>query len=370
MEKRIKNIDIILPNRIGDTILSLPALICLKQLIQAYGADNLNISVYLLRDLAKILRPYNIFKIEQMNISNKVKSWLFPSNKAFFLCSTSETIGFHSKTSYGEVLNHKKYAKYHINMPYLCFYTMQKTFPTDLYGFLKDKFNLSVCSIRYFGICLELGYTVEQIKQTFNFSPEILTLEKDFSKQSSGMNYLVALLQGITKTAIPNLFLDLHDFEILKQVQHDDAELQRINYLVFCMEAAYGKITDTDRCWKEEYFYELAEYAHEKFGLNSVFIGVKKQIKIPRKPYFLDLRKKLSLAEIANLLSNSNGYIGNDTGPLHIANLIKKPSLGIYFREKSLYEYNPLFSQFNHPILNPQTPNEVFPLLNMILTDN
>ena len=42
------------------------------------------------------------------------------------------------------------------------------------------------------------------------------------------MNYLVALVRGIAKTVIPNLFRDLQDYEMLKQVQHDAVELRGI----------------------------------------------------------------------------------------------------------------------------------------------
>ena len=329
--KKLTQIDIILQNRIGDTILSLPAIICLKQLIQAYGPDNIDISAFLLCDLKKILEAYNICKIEQMNSWNKIKSWIFPSDKAFFLCTTSQTMGFHSKKSYGEIIKHKKYARFNVNMPYLYFPEIKNSFPENLFSFLREKFNLSTCSIRYFGICLELGYSVEQIKETFHFAPETLSLQKDFS-----------------------------NWDPLATIGSD--------YLVFCMEAAYGKKRDLDRCWQESCYYELAEFAFEKFGLSSVFIGINKKAAVPKKPYMIDLRKKLVLKDIAQLLRNSKAYVGNDTGPLHVANLMKTNSLAIYFRENSLFEYNPLFSQYNTSILNPTDAEELFPVLERILT--
>lgn len=323
-------IDIVLPHRIGDSIMSLPSLLCLKQLFESYdsadydGSPLRKITLFSSNDMTEAFQSLNIFDVKQMSINTKIKSWFSPADLAFFLYTSSKNMGFRSKISYGEVNPHKKYARYSINRPYLSLSPDIDGMPQNLISFLKDNFGLSNCSIRSFWICLDLGFSDRQIIDTFDLSPDSLNLSLDITLKPPLVN---------------------------------------INYLVFCMEAAYGKTKDTDRRWKEEYFYALAEKAHENYNLDSVFIGIDKSIPVPQNPYFIDLRSKLTMSSLIQVLKYSKGYVGNDTGPLHIANLLQKKSIGIYFRENSTWDYNPIFPHLNRVILKPDSPEEVFEAL-------
>ena len=115
-------------------------------------------------------------------------------------------MGFRSKISYGQVNPNKKFAGYSVNRPYLSFPPDFGGMPENLIQFLKNKYGLSSCSIRSFWFCLDLGYSAEQIIDGFNFSPDSLDLS-----------------------------LDIADWK---------PPFQDENYLVFCMEAAYGKTRD------------------------------------------------------------------------------------------------------------------------------
>lgn len=134
-------------------------------------------------------------------------------------------------------------------------------------------------------------------------------------------------------------------------------------YAVFCLEAANNRRNDADRRWGEESYLEIAEYIYEKYNLTSVFIGTNRKFSIPQKPYFIDLRKKLDLVNLTQLLKFSIGYIGNDTGPLHIANLMQKKSVGIYLRESTAVEYSPLFPELNTIIIKPANIDAVYPAI-------
>jgi ADP-heptose:LPS heptosyltransferase len=140
-------------------------------------------------------------------------------------------------------------------------------------------------------------------------------------------------------------------------------------YLVFCMEAASGsRKRNSDRRWKEECFLELAEVTHEKYGLDAAFIGINDLPKLPDKPYLLDFRGKLSLKQTAQLLHYSCGYLGNDTGPLHLSNLMKKNSIGIYMREVAILNYGPLFPQLTIKFLKPERADDIYSALEKLVS--
>jgi ADP-heptose:LPS heptosyltransferase len=202
-------------------------------------------------------------------------------------------------------------------------------FPEEMFNFLKDSLHLPVYAIRHFGLCLELGYTFDQIRETFQFDPAHLSVNNDFFKEKP---------------------------------------LEESNYLVFCMEAAYGrKKHNSDRRWNVEHFFDLAERAYNSHNVKAVFIGISELPELPDRSYFIDLRRKLNLGEIVRLLHFSSGYVGNDTGPLHMANLIKKKSIGTYFREDSLISYHPIFPQYNKIFFKPQGPEEIYQSLAELL---
>jgi heptosyltransferase-2 len=95
--------------------------------------------------------------------------------------------------------------------------------------------------------------------------------------------------------------------------------------------AAYGPA--------KEYGFEgfrdlLALLAKEKFRI--VVVGTAKEVEMGNKlqdafPQTVkNLAGKTNLEELIILLSLSQGYIGNDSGPMHISAVLGKATLGIY----------------------------------------
>ncbi len=319
-----ERIDIVLPNRIGDLILTLPAILCLKQLEAKYSSVR-EIRLFTHLPMAEIINALNLFKALRFDFTAKAKSWLDPSEKAYFLSTTGKNIGFRGKKTFGSILPEKKYLRYSVNLSYLSFPNPTSVLPGELAALLRDGFQLADISIKHFGLCLELGYTVGQIRETFQFDSSSLSFDNDF-------------------------------FDWKPPISSD--------YLVFCMEAASGrKKYNSDRRWKEEYFFDLAERSHREYGFQIAFMGISNQPELPDRPYFLDFRQKLNLKQSALLLHLSCGYVGNDTGPLHLANLMKKNSIGMYFREVAVTKYRPIFPQYNTVFYMPQNPEEIYPAL-------
>lgn len=329
--KKEKNntVDIILHPKLGDAILSQPAILCLNQLNQKY---NKNIKIKVIStfpNLAKVLSALDIYNSKQMNLSEKAKTFVLPSDVAFYLATSSKNLGYKAKNTYGELNSFKTYIKYTQETPYLKVENTKDLFSTELYNFLREKFSFSTKTISIFGICIDLGFSEQQIIETFNFNPELLSAKKEFS------NWIPPLEEN--------------------------------SYIVFCMEAANNNKVDLCRRWDETNYIEIAEKIYDNYGIEVVFIGVDTRFKIPSKPYFKDLRKKLDIAKLAILMKFSLGYIGNDTGPLHLNNLMQKLSIGMYFNEVFTRNFSPIFPQLNKVILKPKNVEEVFSQVKFLL---
>lgn len=311
MKSSAESIDIILPSRIGDCILSFPSLICLKQLTEKFPEKNFKITIFSTNKLTKIIDALNLFEVKQFSNFEKLRTIFKPSDKAIFLHTCMNNHGFFAKKTYGINITGKKIS-YQNDMPYLYVEQTQKYLPDSLFNYVKENFNLSTIAISFFGAVLEAGFSAEQIINNFKFNDNSLNLEKEISNWKPDID----------------------------------------NYIIFCMEAAYGSKSDSDRRFNEESYFNIAKHINEKYNLKSAFIGIDNKIKLPDVNYIKDFRNKIDFQQLAILINNSKGYIGNDTGPLHLVNLLKKPSIGIYSREMSMkYHYYPVFSRYNSAIL-------------------
>jgi ADP-heptose:LPS heptosyltransferase len=311
MNNMFEKIDIILPSRIGDCILNFPALLCLKQLTEKFPKKNLKVTVFSTNKLTKIIKALDLFEVKQFSNFEKIRTMFNPSDKAIFLHTCMNNHGFFAKETYGINITGKKISYKH-DMPYLYVNQTQKYLQEKLYNYLKDTYNFSTITISTFGLLLEIGFSVEEIIETFKFDENSLNFKKHI----------------------------------------DDWRPNIENYVVICMEAAYGSKSDADRRFKEESYFEISKHIYEKFGLKSAYIGINNKIKLPDSDYICDFRKKLDFLQLAKLMQFSKAYIGNDTGPLHLANLIKKQTLGIYSRETAMTtNYYPVFNYLNTKIL-------------------
>ena len=315
-----KRIDIILPWRIGDAILNIPMLVCLKQLNKKYN-DNNKIRIIAQPFLSKLYAPLDIFECKPLTVLRKIISHLKPVDIAFFPETINTNWGYSAKTKYGLTNSFKKIIKFDYEMPFMNIKKFKDFLPAELISFLLDKYHLSLYSITLFGILLELGYSAEQIIDTFDLTPDPLALN----------NFKGFLLPVMNE-----------------------------KYVVFCMEAAYGRKGDAFRCWNENNYIEIANKCFEDFEIKSVFIGINQDFKLPDKPNFIDLRKQLDLFKLAQVIKSSVYYIGNDTAPLHIANIMHKHSIGVYFREESLLDFSPIFPELNTQIFCPPNLEEVY----------
>ena len=314
-------IAIVLPNRVGDAILSLPLLVCLRNLIENHGPVGRSVTAYSATPLAPLFAAVGVAGVLRMGWGARFKSWLSPPDKGFFLIATSKNFGFHCRSSYGLRQRNKPLARFTHDLS-----SLRGEGPApELRDFLATNCNLHDYSIAMFGVVEALGYTPAQVKQSFSFSRDSLPVDRS---------------------------------------RFTGAPLVSAPYVLCCMEAAYGSVkNNADRRWNPEHFLLLAERLRRQH-CTVVFIGLDREPPVPQLEGFLDLRGRLSLWQLFQLMVDAAGSLGNDTGPLHLANLAGIPSVGIYARDDIRY---PLFDELNTVLLRPDGPEDVYPLLCLML---
>jgi ADP-heptose:LPS heptosyltransferase len=322
---KAERIAVILPNKLGDAILSLPLIFCLRGLTTAFGAPGSVIEVVTYLPIVEVFAAVGVKNVTQMSLATKLRSWLAPPDKAFFLIATSKNFGFHARCTFGRH-QRNKIVRYDYDLPCLG----GEPLPTELNEYLITQCHLSRYAVRQFGIVLELGYSTEQILSTFTFSRQ--TLPFDRPKWTAARNI-------------------------------------EAPYLICCMEAAGGKGQRNERRrWSAGHYLTLARQILEQYGYRIVFIGIAADPPVPVQDGFTDLRGRLSLWQLFQLMAGAAGYFGNDTGPMHMANLVGIPSVGVYPAGEN--DHDPLFGELNSAVMRPATPGDVYPAIQrMIMTD-
>ena len=87
------------------------------------------------------------------------------------------------------------------------------------------------------------------------------------------------------------------------------------------------------RRWPATHFAALADYAYTNFNLQSIFVGTPEEL--PQIQAITGLMKtpaitateKLSITELAVLISKAHAFVGNESGPLQIADAMGIRSL-------------------------------------------
>lgn len=102
---------------------------------------------------------------------------------------------------------------------------------------------------------------------------------------------------------------------------------------------SFGKI------WKEEYFAEVANYLSKKYDALTLFVTTpnEKEIsdKISAMLYNEPIIPYMSLDMIVAILSLCDGFIGNDSGAMHVASIVGIPTLALYFATPA-YQNSPI----------------------------
>ena len=156
-------------------------------------------------------------------------------------------------------------------------------------------------------------------------------------------DYYINLLKAIDINASrPKIKLKIKE-EILIKAKEYLKEFNPENKKIFAY--GIGATNSYGKIWKEEYFAETANYLSKKYNALTLFITTPAEKKIQEKissmlnekpiiPYF-------NLDMIAAILSLCSGFIGNDSGAMHVASIVGIPTLALYFATPS-YQNSPI----------------------------
>ena len=88
--------------------------------------------------------------------------------------------------------------------------------------------------------------------------------------------------------------------------------------------------------WVPERYAELADWLIARKGAEILFIGVKDEIRIITEIQALmravsnNIAGKTTLTQLASILRKCNVFIGNDSGPMHLAAAVGTQTIGLY----------------------------------------
>lgn len=104
-----------------------------------------------------------------------------------------------------------------------------------------------------------------------------------------------------------------------------------------------GATNSIGKIWKEEYFAEVANYLSNKYDALTLFITTPNEKEISDKISAMLLKDPIipymSLDMIAAILSLCDGFIGNDSGAMHVASIVGIPTLALYFATPAVQNY-------------------------------
>ena len=143
-------------------------------------------------------------------------------------------------------------------------------------------------------------------------------------------NYRVveSVINEANKTMEPNMAFSLEDQAVAE------------NFIIQHQLGAFALLHISSRRelkkWPVENFCWLAAYLFKEKKLSIVFIGdssesaeiEKAQQQLSFKTY--NTSGKLTLTQLAALMTKATIYIGNDSGPLHMASILNTPCIGLY----------------------------------------
>lgn len=109
--------------------------------------------------------------------------------------------------------------------------------------------------------------------------------------------------------------------------------------------------------WPLERVAEIMKWMHKEYGLSCILVGDHEDAKdaIPLQeltgfPVHL-AAGKLSLLVFAALCEQATVFLGNDSGPLHIASVMRAPSIGLYGPGDPIFHPRLINSGFVHHVL-------------------
>ena len=302
----------LLPNRIGDCLMALPAVATL--------AETFPHRIEVLADpfLLPLLDTFSFpWQIRPMHWQTKARSWVHPYAYALHLLTSHTTWGLRSTLHAGKKVPQKSWIHFDEPLPFLDVHGCKTLLSTSLQRVIIQDLGLSYSILQNMGIgpaCFE--------------QPESTWLNTFQSK------------------VYPHLWIKPPALDSNSMPAHwPPCLLGDKPYITICMEAAYGSKRNENRRWASRHWVTLLDALLAQFpDLDILVLGSEKTPLPLTHPRLWDLRRQLSLLQVASVLTGASLYIGNDSGLLHLASYTQTPKIGLYHVTDALH-YGPVHPQ-------------------------
>lgn len=156
-------------------------------------------------------------------------------------------------------------------------------------------------------------------------------------------DYYIHLLKAIgIDEKRPNIKLNIRE-DLLNKVKEYLKKVNPDNRKIFAY--GIGATNSIGKIWREEYFAEVANYLSNKYDALTLFVSTPNEKEISDKISAMLLKEPIlpymPLDMIAAILSLCDGFIGNDSGAMHVASIVGIPTLALYFATPA-YQNSPI----------------------------
>ena len=178
------------------------------------------------------------------------------------------------------------------------------------------------------GIKRRIGYRADY--RSFMLTEAV---ERESVRWIHTADYYVNLLKAININKLrPTIKLNIKE-DILNNAKEYIKTINPENKKIFAY--GIGATNSFGKIWKEEYFAEVINYLSSKHNALALFITTPNEKEISDKIKSMLKQEPIiqytSLDNIAAILSLCNGFIGNDSGAMHVASIVGIPTLALYF---------------------------------------
>jgi heptosyltransferase-2 len=185
---------------------------------------------------------------------------------------------------------------------------------------------------------------------------QILLTKKIRRQNRAGSNHQVYhylnLISGLgLKTDTPHLALAVTEAEKKKTEEFLDSIGVDLNKLLFILNP--GAFYGSAKRWPVEKYIELAKLLQENYSPEILIIGSAQEVELANaidaslEKKLVILAGKTSLRQLVGVLSRAALCVTNDSGPMHMANALKVPTVALFgptdpevtapFQEPSVY---------------------------------
>ncbi len=174
---------------------------------------------------------------------------------------------------------------------------------------------------------------------------------------------VIRYLRGLIRDQKTELWINAKDEEFAKRILDENGIAS--NDLLICLAPGAGA---PKRVWPANRFLELGKTLHEEYKAKFLIVGSAREKELGKKlehllsPFALNMVGQTTLRQLTALLKCCRLYIGNDTGPMHIAGAVNVPIIGLSCHPKSGSSLSPNSPKrfgpwkVKHVIIQPEKP--------------